>query len=60
MLSCLSTNIVSGVRWYVDNGASRHMTANKSSFFRLEERYFDMQVELVDDAKYSVIGMGSI
>jgi hypothetical protein len=38
MVSYLSTNTVSGVGWYVDGGATRHMTTNKSTFFRLETR----------------------
>jgi hypothetical protein len=57
---CLSTIIVSSVMCYVDNGTSRNMTANISSFFMLEEQDFDMQVKLSDDAKYSMIGMDSI
>ncbi|KAH9293147.1 hypothetical protein KI387_041654, partial [Taxus chinensis] len=60
MVSCLSTNTVLGVGWYVDSGASRHMTLNKAAFFRLKEQHTSMQVELGDDAKYSVTGIGSI
>lgn len=36
------------------------MTTNKLAFFKLQEQDFVMQVELGDDATYSVIGMGSI
>jgi hypothetical protein len=32
MVSCLSTNTVSSVGWYVDSGASRHMTYDKKIF----------------------------
>jgi hypothetical protein len=60
MVSCISTSTFFGVGWYVDSGASRHMITNKSTFSRLEEQDSNMQVELGDDAKYSVIGMGSI
>jgi hypothetical protein len=52
MVSCLSTNTISGVGWYVDNGASRHMTFNKKAFNRLQEQEVDIQVELGDDATY--------
>jgi hypothetical protein len=60
MVSCLSTNIVPGVGWYVDDGASRHMTTNTSTLLRLEEQVIDMHVDLGDDGKYPVIGLGSI
>jgi hypothetical protein len=60
MLSCLSTNTVSGVGSYVDSGASRDMTTNGSTLFRLEEQDTDMEVGLGDDGKYLMIGLGSI
>jgi hypothetical protein len=44
----------------VDSGSSRHMTTNISPLFTLKEHDSIMQVELGDDVKYSVIGMGSI
>jgi hypothetical protein len=37
MVLCLSTNIVSAVRWYVDSVASKHMTFNKKAFNRVQE-----------------------
>ena len=46
MVSCLSTNTISVVGWYVDNGASRHVTLNISVLFKLEELDINMQVEL--------------
>jgi hypothetical protein len=36
------------------------MTPNRSTFFKLEEQDIDMQVELGDDGKYPVTGLGSI
>jgi hypothetical protein len=36
MASCLSSNIVSSVGWYVDSGASRHMTYDRSLFNRIQ------------------------
>jgi hypothetical protein len=48
------------VGWYVDSGASRHMTSNRSAFFKLEEQDTNMQVELGDDGKYPMTGLGSI
>jgi hypothetical protein len=32
MVSCLSSNIMSSVGWYVDSGALRHMTYDKTLF----------------------------
>jgi hypothetical protein len=60
MVSRLSTNIISHVGWYVDNGASRHMTRNRSAFSRLEEQDISKQVELSDDGKYPMTRKGSI
>ena len=54
MDSYLSTNIVSSVGWYVDNGASRHMTFNRSLFNKIQEQEGYMTMELGDDATYSV------
>jgi hypothetical protein len=60
MVSCLSSNIVSSVGWYVDNGASRHMTYDKKLFNRFQEQEGGMRVELGDDATYPMKGLGSI
>jgi hypothetical protein len=51
MVSCLSTNIVLGVGWYVHSGSSRHKTLNNSAF-KLEECGTCMQVELGDDGSH--------
>lgn len=37
MVSFLSTYIVFGFTWYVDSGASRHMTFNKKAFNKVQE-----------------------
>jgi hypothetical protein len=60
MVSCLSSNIVFGIVWYVDSGASKHMASNKRAFNKLQEHDASMQVELGDDAMYLVAGVGSI
>jgi len=43
---------VSGVGWYVDNGASRHMTCDIKLFNRFQEQEGGTSVELVDVATY--------
>jgi hypothetical protein len=60
MVSSLSTYTVSGVGWYVDSGASRHMTYDKKIFNRFQEQEGGMLVELGDDAMYPMKGLGSI
>jgi hypothetical protein len=57
---CISTNANSRVGWYVDSGASRHVTFNKKSFNTLRQQEANIQVELGDDATYLVTGMGSV
>lgn len=52
IVSCLSTNTVSRVGWYVDSGISQNMIANRSTFFRLKKEGIDLQVKLGDDGKY--------
>ena len=46
--------------WYLDNGASFHMTGDKELFSELEEKDLKMHIEMGDDGKYSVIGVGTI
>lgn len=59
MVSCLSKNIVSGVGWYVENGAFRHMIYDKMIFNKFQEQGGPC-VELGDDVIYLVKGLGSI
>ena len=37
MVLRLSTNTIYGVGWYVDNGASKHVTFKKKDFYKLQE-----------------------
>jgi hypothetical protein len=60
MVFCLSSNIIFSIGWYVNSGASRHMTYDRSLFSRLQEQEGGMSVELGDDATYLVRGAGSI
>jgi hypothetical protein len=57
---CLSTNTISSVGWYMDNGASKHMTFNKKVICKLQEGEDGIQVELGDDATYLTTKMGFI
>jgi hypothetical protein len=60
LVSIALKGLVSSVGWYVDNGASRHMTYDRSLFNRIQEQEGGMSVELGDDATYPVRGVGSI
>ena len=60
MVSCLSSDTMSNVGCYVDNGALRHMTYDRSVFSEIQKQEGGMNVELDDDATCSVTGVGSI
>jgi hypothetical protein len=60
LVSCLSTSTVARSAWYLDSGASRHMTEARELFNSLTETDSGIHVELGDDAKYAVKGEGTI
>jgi hypothetical protein len=53
-------SISSGSVWYLDSGASFHMTGDKESFSDLEEKDLKMHIEMGDDGRYSATGIGTI
>jgi len=46
--------------WYLDSGSSFHMTDDKELFSELEDTDLKMHIEMGDDGKYSVTGVGTI
>jgi len=42
-----------GSVWYLDYGASFHMTSNKELFSNLEEKDLQRHIEMGDDGRYS-------
>ena len=46
--------------WYLDSGASFHMSGDKNLFSTLEEKDLQMQIEMGDDGKYRVSGEGTV
>jgi hypothetical protein len=46
--------------WYLDSGASYHMTGDKEYFSDLEEKDIRMHIEMGDDGRYSATGIGTI
>jgi len=59
LITCMVSWMV-GCVWYIDSGASFHMTSDKSLFSILEEKYLKMRIEMGDDGKYSVSAVGTI
>ena len=58
--SALSGSITSNEdTWLIDSGASKHMTGYRRALTDLSERSISAQVELGNDAKYYVKGIGS-
>jgi len=45
--------------WLIDSGASKHMTGNRTSLKEVKEKKnHSLQVELGDDSKHDVKGVG--
>ena len=49
-----------GYGWFLDSGASFHMIDDKSLFSALEEKDLNMRIEMGDDGRYSVSGVGMV
>ena len=49
-----------GCGWFLDSGASFHMIDDKSLFSTLEEKDLQMCIEMGNDEKYSVSGVGAV
>jgi hypothetical protein len=58
-VACMSSAIVSDI-WFVDNGASCHMTRCKDFFTRLQEGGVNLVIELGDDMRYKAQGVGTV
>jgi hypothetical protein len=59
LISCMASS-TSGSVWYLDSGASFHMTGDKESFIELEEKDLRMHIEMGDDGRYNATGIGTI
>ena len=53
LIACMVSSMM-GCVWYLDSGASFHMTDDKNLFNALEEKDLKMRVEMGDDERYSV------
>eukprot|EP00253_Pinus_taeda_P023681 PITA_23681 len=59
LIACMVSSMV-GCVWYLDSGASFHMSGDKNLFSTLEEKDLQMQIEMGDDGKYGVSGEGTV
>ena len=60
LILCLSTNTIARSSWYLDSGASSHMIEARELFSGLSEDDLGIHVELGDDAKYAMKGLGTV
>jgi hypothetical protein len=44
--------------WFVDSGASKHMTGFKQNLVNYQDKKFNVKVELDDDGTYAIKGIG--
>eukprot|EP00253_Pinus_taeda_P012261 PITA_12261 len=59
LITCMVSSMM-GCVWYLDSGASFHMTVDKKLFNALEEKDLNMRIEMGDDRRYSVLGVGMV
>jgi len=59
LIACMVSSML-GCVWYLDSGASFHMTGDKILFSALEEKDLKMRIEMGDDRRYSVSGVGTV
>ena len=59
LIACMASTTGSSI-WYIDNGASSHMTGQKIFFKDLQEGGTGIHVELGDDARYQAQGVDTV
>ena len=59
LIACMVSSAL-GLVWYLDSGASFHMTGDKEIFSDLEEKDLQMHIEMVDDRRYNATRIGTI
>ena len=59
LIACFASTTWSSI-WYIDSGASSHMTGQKRFFKDLQESGTGIHVELGDDARYQAQGVGTV
>ena len=59
LIACLVSSVM-GLVWFLDSGASFHMTGDKDMFSDLDEKDLGVHIEMGDDGRYSVTGIETI
>ena len=59
-ITSTSSRSTSSDVWYIDSGASRHMTGALEFFSKLAERALDIEIILGDDRTVRVVGVGTV
>ena len=57
LITCMVSSMM-GSMWYLDSGASFHMTENKEFLSHLE-KVLHMHIEMGDDGRYSTTSIGT-
>jgi hypothetical protein len=60
LIACLSSSASSGGVWYIDSGASSHMTGVRDYFSSLKEEEMDLVIEMGNNAKCRATGHGTV
>ena len=60
LVTCLATCSVSSSVWYIDSGASAHMSGVRECFTELNEQGVSVEVELGDDRVVRAVGRRTI
>eukprot|EP00253_Pinus_taeda_P022719 PITA_22719 len=59
LIACLVSSVMGSV-WFLDSGASFHMTGDRDLFSDLEDKDLGVHIEMGDDGRYSATGIGTI
>ena len=59
LIACMVSSMM-GCGWFLDSGVSFHMTGDKSLFSTLEEKDLKILIEMGDDERYNVSGVGTV
>ena len=59
LFACMVSSMV-GSGWFLDSGASFHMTGDKSLFSTLEEKDLQILIAMGNDEMYNVSGVGTV
>lgn len=59
LIACLVSSVM-GSMWFLDSGASFHMTRDKDFFSDLDEKDLGVHIEMGDDGRYNATGIRTI